>query len=70
MIGYKLTEEQKDIINKTHFTEYEFFNPVQDINDNWFLFLSEENKKNLKEFDWLLQLKEEEYKPKINKIKI
>jgi hypothetical protein len=66
MIGYILTSEEKNQIQGQFFTTYEFFDCVQDINDVWFLFLSEQNKKDIlnTEYNWILDLPQGEYIPK------
>jgi hypothetical protein len=63
MIGYKLTIEQKESIQGVFYNENTFFNCVQDINNDWFLFLSESDKTELNntEFSYLLSLQELEY---------
>ena len=38
MIGYKLTPEQADTLRGKEFEPDNFFNPVQDINGDWFIF--------------------------------
>lgn len=65
MIGYILTIEQKESIQGVFYTQYEFFNCVQDINDVWFLFLSQQDKKIIANTKWayLLNLPEAEYTP-------
>jgi hypothetical protein len=65
MIGYILTTEQYTDIQGKYYTEYQFFNCVQDINDIWFLFLSEEDKPEVaaSEYAWTLNLPEGEYTP-------
>ena len=64
MIGYTLTIEQKESIQGVFYTQYEFFNCVQDINDVWFLFLSEQDKEVLpSEYKYLIELPTEEYTP-------
>ena len=67
MIGYTLTTEQKQEIQGVYYAPYEFFNCVQDINDIWFLFLSQQDKKTILGTEWayLLTLPEEEYVPPI-----
>ena len=67
MKGYILTIEQKEQIQGQFYCEYQFFNCVQDINDVWFLFLSDEDKSEVAttEWSWVLQLTEEEYTPPI-----
>jgi len=65
MLGYQLTEEQKILIQGQYYTEYQFFNCVQDINGVWFLFLSDEDKQVVAttEWAWVLDLPEAEYIP-------
>ena len=64
MIGYTLTIEQKESIQGVCYTPYEFFNCVQDINGDWFLFLSEQDKEILpREFQYLLELPTAEFVP-------
>ena len=64
MIGYILTQEQKQIIQGVFFTDSIFFNCVQDINETWFLFLSQQDIEILPiEFQYLLTLPTEEYIP-------
>lgn len=64
MIGYKLTIEQKEAIQGVFFATHIFFNCVQDIDGNWFLFLSEQDKEILpSEYQYLLDLPQAEYTP-------
>ena len=65
MIGYKLTIEQKESIQGVFFTDATFFNCVEDINGDWFLFLSEQDKQAFKDSDymWLFDLPQAEYTP-------
>jgi len=66
MEGYILTIEQKEEIQGVFYSTYEFFNCVQDINDIWFLFLSEQDKETIinTQWNWLLDLTQGEYIPK------
>jgi hypothetical protein len=65
MIGYILTIEQKEGIQGVFFATDIFFNCVQDINDVWFLFLSQQDKELLSsEYLYLLDLPTGEYIPK------
>jgi hypothetical protein len=66
MIGYTLTIEQYNQIQGQFYSEFEFFNCVQDIDDVWFLFLSDEDKIQIQntEWSWILTLPEGEYTPK------
>jgi hypothetical protein len=63
MEGIKLTIEQKDAIQGVFFNENTFFNCVQDINDEWFLFLSNDDRAilNNTEWDYLLSIADSEY---------
>jgi hypothetical protein len=64
MIGYILTVAQKEEIQGVFFTDNIFFNCVQDINETWFLFLSQQDIEILpQEFQYLLQLPTGEYVP-------
>lgn len=65
MIGYILTTEQYESIQGVFYTPYEFFNCVQDINDVWFLFLSDQDKQEIAvtEWSWILDLPQGEYTP-------
>ena len=64
MIGFILTVEQKEEIQGVFFAENIIFNCVQDINETWFLFLSEQDIEILpQEFQYLLQLPTGEYIP-------
>ena len=65
MIGYILSNQQKDAIQGVFYTPYEFFNCVQDINGVWYLFLSQQDKQAILNTEWnyLLALPEGEYVP-------
>lgn len=67
MIGYKVTTEQKEQLQGVYFAENIFFNCVQDINGDWFLFLSDSDKEVLvnTNYDYLLLLSEFNYVPPI-----
>ncbi len=67
MTGYKLTLEQKEAIQGQFYNENCFFNCVQDINNDWFLFLSDSDKEVLVNttFDYLLNLNESTFVPPI-----
>lgn len=66
MIGYILTVEQYQQIQGQYYSPSQFFNCVQDINDVWFLFLSDQDKEEiaLTEWSWILDLLQAEYTPK------
>jgi hypothetical protein len=64
MMVYLLTEEQKNsLIGKRYFSN-SYFNPIQDINDNWII--SEEEVLNAENEDilWVKDLEQIEYEPK------
>jgi hypothetical protein len=63
MNGRKLTIEQKDAIHGVFFNPTTFFNCVQDINDDWFILLSESDINNLGNFNYLLEISEESFTP-------
>lgn len=65
MIGYILTPEEKDQVQGQHYTEYQFLNCVQDIDDVWYLMLSDEDEPEVEasQYAWVLDLPEGEYTP-------
>lgn len=65
MIGYILTPEQQAKVQGQFYTQYEFFNCVQDIDGVWFLFLTEQDKAAITdtEWAWILDLSEGEFVP-------
>ena len=67
MNGIKLTTTQKEQLQGVYFAENIFFNCVQDINGDWFTFLSEDDKLYLRntEFEWLNSETEVTYEPPI-----
>jgi hypothetical protein len=66
MIGYILTVEQKDSIQGVEYAPYQTFNCVQDINDVWFTFLTDDDKRLIigTEWEWILACPQGEYVPK------
>ena len=66
MIGYILTNEQKDQIQSQEFAPFERFNCVQDINDVWFHFVTEQQIPLVEssQYAWVLTLPQGEYIPK------
>lgn len=56
-----LTQEQKDQLVGQTYDGVCFYNPIQDINDNWIISEEEINQTNL---EWLKQLPLSEYQPK------
>lgn len=67
MIGYKLTENQKEFIQNKFYTQQQFFNCVEDINGIWFTFLTDDDKAIIAttDFNWLLECEQKEYIPPI-----
>ena len=67
MIGYKLTVEQKEIIQGQFYAPYQFINCVQDINNHWFTFFTNEDKSIIETSDyaWVLDCPQEEYVPSV-----
>ena len=65
MKGYQLTIEQKESIQGVEYAPYQFFNCVQDINNVWFTFLSEQDIVEVTgtEWDWILECPLVEYTP-------
>ena len=70
MIGYKLTENQKNFIHNKFYTPHQFINCVQDINGIWFTFLTDDDKSIIAttDFNWLLECPQEEYIPAIESL--
>jgi hypothetical protein len=66
MIGYILTPDQKDQIQGQEFAPFECFNCVQDINNIWFNFVTEQQIPLIQEsqYAWVLDLPQGEYIPK------
>jgi hypothetical protein len=66
MIGYILTEEQYQEIQGKEFAPFECFNCVQDINDVWFNFVTEQQIPQVEasQYAWVLDLPQGEYIPK------
>jgi len=67
MIGYKLTQEQKEIIQGQFYAPYQFINCVQDINGIWFTFFTDEDIAIIEttEINWLLECPQAEYVPPV-----
>ena len=65
MIGYILTIEQENDIQGQEYAPYQYFNCVQDINDVWFTFLTNDDKRAIigTQYEWLLLCPQGEYVP-------
>ena len=63
MLGYKLTETQKQSIHLVQFAPFEAFSCVKDINNIWFTFLSDQQEITVTNtgFAWVLSCPKEEY---------
>ena len=66
MIGYILTEKQYEQIQGQEFAPYQHFNCVQDINNIWFNFVTEQQIPLIQDsqYAWALDLPQTEYIPK------
>jgi hypothetical protein len=66
MKGRIVTEQQAQELQGVFFTPETFFHFVQDINDNWFLFLSEQNEEIIAQtpYAYLLEIGLSEYEAK------
>ena len=66
MIGYILTEAEKDAIQGQEFAPFERFNCVQDVNDVWFNFVTEQQIPLVQasQYAWVLECPQGEYVPK------
>jgi hypothetical protein len=58
----QLTTQQKDLLIGQMFDDSSYFNPIQDINDNWFISEIEQQQSSL---EWLKALSTSEYVPKL-----
>jgi len=64
MIVYLLTEQQKNsLIGKRYFSN-SYFNPIQDINDNWIISEEEVLTADNEDILWVKDLEQIEYEPK------
>jgi len=60
-----LTEEQKDLLVGQEFMVDVYFNPVQDINNNWFISVEEIDQCVNENFMWVKDLELIDYEPKL-----
>ena len=65
---YKITEEQKDILIGQTYDGLQYFNPVLDADNNWFISIEEVNYCNKEEFSWINELPMINYNPIINEL--
>jgi len=59
-----LTESQKDSLVGQLYDEDSYFNPIQDINDDWIISVEEIDQCVNPEFQWVKDLPLIDYKPK------
>jgi hypothetical protein len=61
-----LTIQQKNELVGQLYTDDSYFNPIQDINDNWVISIEEINQCTNPEFMWVKDLELTPYEPKPN----
>jgi hypothetical protein len=59
-----LTELQKDELVGQLYDEDSYFNPIQDLNDNWIISIEEIEQNIFPSFDWIKDLTMIPYEPK------
>ena len=64
MIVYILTEQQKELIVGKEYIKDSYFNPIQDINDNWIISEEEVLTADNEDILWVKDLQQIEYEPK------
>lgn len=62
-----ITQQQAEQLSNTTYNGTIYFNPIQDINDNWIVSQEEINQSDLQ---WLKDLPLKEYEPKIINLNI
>ena len=65
MKAYKLTQNQKDSLLNKKYSTISYFNPVPDINGDWFIFEIEVTESPKPEYNWLLDLEKVDFIPPI-----
>jgi hypothetical protein len=60
-----LTIEQKDLIIGQQYTTDSYFNPIQDLNDNWVISIEEMNYCDNNDYLWVKDLDLIIYEPKV-----
>jgi hypothetical protein len=60
-----LTIEQKDLIVGQQYTTDSYFNPIQDLNDNWVISIEEMNYCDNNDYLWVKNLDLIIYEPKV-----
>jgi hypothetical protein len=64
MIVYILTEQQKELLVSKEYMIDSYFNPIQDINDNWIISEYEVLNAENEDILWVKDLDQIEYEPK------
>jgi len=64
MIVYLLTEQQKELLVGKEYIIDSYFNPIQDINDNWIISEYEVLNAENEDILWVKDLEQIEYEPK------
>lgn len=64
MIIAILTLEQKDLLIGQQYATNNYFNPIQDLDDNWIISKEEIEQNTNTNFSWLSNLELTQYKPK------
>jgi hypothetical protein len=66
MIGYELTNIQKDNIQGKSYSNWQVFSCALSINNVWYIILSEQDKSEIidTEYSWILYLPQSEFIPK------
>lgn len=64
MIVYILTEQQKELLVGKEYIKDSYFNPIQDINDNWIITEEEVLTADNEDVLWVKDLEQIEYEPK------
>lgn len=65
---YKLTTEQKKALNGQTYDGLQYFNPVLDAENNWFISIEEVNQCTNELFQWVKDLPLINYNPIINEL--
>jgi hypothetical protein len=60
-----LTIKQKNEIEGKQFAPDSYFNPIQDLNDNWVISMQEMEQATIPPYEWVHQLPLIDYQPKV-----
>jgi hypothetical protein len=61
-----LTLKQKNEIEGKEFAPDSYFNPIQDLNDNWVISIQEMEQATIPPYDWVHELPLIDYQPKVS----